>query len=210
MDIFELCEKYGIEIPEEKKQEFNREFRKTYKSEGELAKATERVEKERDSWKERAETAEKALEGFEGKKPEEILKEMETLKTTLETAKADYESKLAERDFDDAITKHLEEYKFTSEAAKREIVADLKKTKPAMKDGKIIGFADLMASYKEQDPGAFVDEQQQQLEAGKARVITNLSNPAPVKMTREQISQIKNRADRQKAIAENIDLFQKP
>ena len=205
MDIFDLLKKYGVEIPEDQKKDFNTEFRKTYKSEGELTK----VEKDRDAWKERAETAECALEGFDGKKPEDILQEMETLKQTLSTTKADYESKLAERDFDDAIAKHLEEYQFTSEAAKREIMADIKKTNPTVKDGKILGFADLMASYKEQDPGAFVDEQQEGLEKSKARVISSLSNPAPAKMTKEQIGQIKNRAERQKAIRDNMDLFTK-
>lgn len=209
MDILELLKKYGVELPEDQEKEFNKEFRKTYKSEGEVTKALEKVEKDRDAWKERAETAEKALTGFEGKKPEEILAELNTLKTTLETTKSDYENRLAERDLDDAIARGLEEYKFTSEAARRDIIADIKKSKATVKDGKILGLSDLMAIYKEKDPGAFVDEQQENLEANRARAISPLNNPAPAKMTKEQIGQIKSRADRQKAIAENLDLFRK-
>ncbi|MBQ6787546.1 MAG: phage scaffolding protein [Lachnospiraceae bacterium] len=209
MDILELLKKYGVELPEDQEKEFNKEFRKTYKSEGEVNKAVEKVEKDRDAWKERAETAETALTGFEGKKPEEILAEMKTLRTTLETTKSHYENRLAERDLDDAIARGLEEYKFTSEAAKREIVADIKKSKATVKEGKILGLSDMMAIYKEKDPGAFVDEQQENLEANRARAIGTLNNPAPAKMTKEQIMQIKNRTERQKAIAENMDLFRK-
>lgn len=207
MDILELLKKYGVELSEEQEKEFEKEFRKTYKSEGEKNKAVEKVEKERDAWKERAETAESALEGFEGKKPEEILRELKTLQATIETQKNEFESKLAERDLDDAIARELEGYKFTSEAAKREIVADIKKSKVTVKEGKVLGLSDMMAQYKEKDPGAFVDEEKEELEAGKARSIGKLNNPAPAKMTKEQISQIRNRSERQKAIMENMDLF---
>lgn len=58
MDIFEMLKNAGAEVPEDKRDAFNAEFRKTYKSEAEVAKKVGAAEKERDSWKERAETAE--------------------------------------------------------------------------------------------------------------------------------------------------------
>ena len=38
-----------------------------------------------------------------------------------------------------------------------------------MKDGMIVGFTDMIEAAKKADASAFVDDQQQQLEGGKAR-----------------------------------------
>ena len=68
-DIFELLKDAGVEIPADKKDAFNREFRKTYKSEGEVSKVTGNLESDRDAWKKRAEDAEATLKTFDGIDP---------------------------------------------------------------------------------------------------------------------------------------------
>ena len=57
----------------------------------------------------------------------------------------------------------------------------------------------------------FVDEKQEQLEAERAKPFTGPLNPnggGAKKMTREEIFGIKDRTERQKAIAENLSEFQ--
>ena len=78
-------------------------------------------------------------------------------------------------------------------------------------DGKIMGLNDLIASIREKDASAFVDEKQEGLEAGRAQFTkpTGDGGKGGEPMTREQIMAITDRAARRRAIAENIHLFKK-
>ena len=84
MDIFEMLKNAGVEIADDKKDAFNTEFRKAYKSEAEVLKKVGAVETDRDTWKKRAESAEETLRGFEGKDFEEITKDRDEWKEKFE------------------------------------------------------------------------------------------------------------------------------
>lgn len=168
-DIFEMLKEAGVEIPADKKDAFNKEFRKKYKSEGEITKATEKIELDRDAWKKKAEEAEETLKKFEGIDPEAIQTELTTWKQKAENAEKDYAAKLEQRDFEDALKEAIGGYKFTSEAAKRAVISDIREAGLKVKDGKILGLNDLIAQMKEKDSSAFVDEEQESLEQNRAR-----------------------------------------
>lgn len=211
MDIFEMLKEAGVEIPADKKDAFNKEFRKTYKSEGEISKVTDKLEAERDNWKQKAEAAEETLKKFDGVDLEGMKAEVDNWKTKAENAEKDYAAQIAKRDFEDALKEEIGGYKFTSEAAKKAIMAEIREAGLKVKDGKILGLSDLLAQMKEKDASAFVDEKQEQLEAGRAKPFTGPLNPnggGAKKMTREEIFGIKDRTERQKAIAENLSEFQ--
>ena len=167
MDIFEMLKEAGAEIPAEKKDAFNKEFRKTYKSEGEISKVTEKLETDRDNWKQRAETAEETLKKFDGVDVETMQAELATWQQKAKDAEKDYADKLAQRDFEDALKEEIGGYKFTSEAAKEAIMARIRGAGLKVSDGKILGLSDLIAQMKEKDASAFVDEKQEELEAGR-------------------------------------------
>lgn len=174
-----------------------------------LQKENEKLESECSSLKERAETAEETLKKFDGIDPDAIQKEVEAWKVKAEMAERNYAEKLAERDFEDALKEEIGKYKFTSEAARKAIMAEIREAGLKCKDGKILGISDLIAQMKEKDASAFVDEQQESLEQNKARFTQPLNhNTGGKKMTRDEILGIKDRSERQKAIAENISLFQ--
>lgn len=207
-DIFELLKDAGVEIPADKKDAFNREFRKTYKSEGEVSKVTGNLESDRDAWKKRAEDAETTLKTFDGIDPAKIQAEVETWKQKAETAEKDYAAKLAERDFEDALKEEIGQYKFTSEAAKKSIMADIRAAGLKCKEGKILGLSDLITQMKEKDSSAFVDEQQQSLEQNRARFTKPLNTGGGgTKLTKKEIMDIKDPGERQRAIADNHELF---
>ncbi len=209
MDIFEMLKEAGAEIPSDKKDAFNKEFRKTYKSEGEIAKVTQKLEAERDGWKQKAESAEETLKKFEGIDPEKVQAELSDWKRKAEDAEKDYAEKLAQRDFEDALKEEISGYKFTSEAAKRAVIADIRDAGLKVKNGKILGLNDLISQMKEKDASAFVDEHQEALEQNRARFTQPLNqNAGGKRMTRDEILGIKDRTERQRAIAENISLFQ--
>lgn len=134
-----------------------------------LQKENEKLTADRDKEKERADTAEETLKKFDGVDVETMQAELATWQQKAKDAEKDYADKLAQRDFEDALKEEISGYKFTSEAAKEAIMARIRAAGLKVNDGKILGLSDLLAQMKEKDASAFVDEKQEQLEAGRAK-----------------------------------------
>lgn len=170
--LIETLKSFGIEIPADKQADVKKALSEHYKNAAEHNKAISKLEADRDAWKEKAESAEETLKGFEGIDPAQVQSQLAEYKKKAEDAEKDRDAKLYERDFADALKTELEGVKFTSEAAKKSVMADIKEAGLKMKDGKILGLNDLISQMKEKDASAFVDEKQEQLEAGRAKPFT--------------------------------------
>lgn len=70
--LIDTLKSFGIEIPEDKQADVKKALSEHYKNAKEVAKTLLKVEGERDSWKERAETAEETLKGFDGIDPANV------------------------------------------------------------------------------------------------------------------------------------------
>ena len=207
--LIETLGSFGIEIPEDKQADVKKALSEHYKNAGEVTKTLAKVESERDAWKERAETAENTLKSFEGIDPESIKGELATWKQKAADAEKEYNDKIYERDFEDALKTALEDVKFSSTSAKKAVMSDIKKAGLKLKDDKILGLNDLLEQMKKDDPSAFVDEDQQQAERDQARFTTSISkNTPPGKLTKSDIMNIKDAGERQAAIASNMSLFE--
>lgn len=150
---------------------------------------------ERDNWKSKAETAEKTLKKFEGIDPEQIKTELADWKKKAEDAENDYNAKLYERDFADALKAALDEVEFSSEAAKKSVMADIKEAGLKLKDGKILGLNDMLAEMKESDASAFVDENQQQAQQNQAKFTQPAGKKTPAngkKYNMQELMKMKN------------------
>ena len=121
-------------------------------------KKTEAAEADRDKWKTRATAAEETLKGFDGVDVEGLKKKITELEEKATAAEKEYAAKLAERDYSDALNKALEEVHFTSEAAKKAVIAEIKEKELKLVDGKIIGLDDVIKQIKERDAGAFASD----------------------------------------------------
>ena len=210
MDIFEMLKEAGIEIPADKKDAFNKEFRKTYKSEGEISKVTDKLEADRDNWKQKAEAAEETLKKFDGVDLETMQAELTTWKTKAENAEKDYAEKIRERDIKDKVNEKLSSVKMKDDM-KDFVYEEILKTGVSLnKNGELIGFDEGLKSVQEKRPSAFVDEKQEKLEAGRAKQWTGPLNSggSTKKMTREEIVGMKDMTARRQAIAENLSQFQ--
>lgn len=169
---------------------------------------TAKAEGERDTLKTQLDTANKTLEGFDGKDAATIRQEIETYKQKAENAERDYNEKLAQRDFEDALKGELESVKFSSVAAKTAVMSEVREAGLKLKDGKIMGLSDLLSQIRERDASAFVDEEQEELKTNKARFTGKLHNESGgKKYTRQEIMEIKDPVERQAAIQDNIELF---
>lgn len=204
--LIDTLKSFGIEIPEDKQADVKKALSEHYKNAKEVAKTLSKVEGERDGWKERAETAEETLKGFDGIDPANVKAELEAWKQKAADAEKEFNAKIYDRDFSDALKAALDDVKFSSEAAKKSVMADIKEAGLKLKDGKILGLNDLIEQMKQSDASAFVDKSQQQ---NQARFTTHVGQQqTPGTMTKKDIEAIKDPSERQAAIAQNIQLFQ--
>ena len=173
-----------------------------------LKKQLSDITAERDSLKTQLEEASATLKNFDGVDVDKFKADIESFKKKAEDAEANLKNELYKRDFESALSAELEKIKFTSESAKKSVVADIQNAGLSMKDGKILGLTDLINTYKEKDASAFVDESKETLENNKAKFTeSSQSGTNGQAVTRESIMAIKDRTERRKAIAEHLDLF---
>lgn len=173
-----------------------------------LQKEVDTLTSERDNFKERAETAEKTLKGFEGKDFDTITKERDEWKKKAEDAEKEYSDKMAEHEKQELLKEAFADIEFTSEAAKKAIMAQIAEG-VSVKNGKLIGFNDLLEDAKKNDASAFVDKEQKNLEQNKARFTTPMNNKSGKvgTMTKDEIMAIKDRGERREAMLANKELF---
>ena len=204
MNIVEKLKQFNVEVTPEMEKAFAGDFL----SELEVNKKLSKAENDRDSWKQRAETAEETLKGFEGKDFDTITKERDEWKKKAEDAEKEYSAKEAEREKRSLVEEAMIGIEFTSESAKKAIMAQIYEG-VSVKNGKLIGFNDLLEDAKKNDASAFVDKEQQNLEQNKARFTTPMSNKGGKvgTMTKDEIMAIKDRGERREAMLANKELF---
>lgn len=204
VNVANELKKLGIEVSDEQKESLKKSMGEELYSKKEMEDKVNKASSESEQWKTRAESAEKMLEGLDGKSPEDILKERDDWKRQAEDSKKDYEAKIAEHEKDELLKEAFAEIEFTSESAKKAIMKDISES-VSVRNGKLIGFSDLIEEAKKTDANAFVNKQTPPARFTKP----NENDPGGDKhATRESILSIKDRSERQKAIAENISLFQ--
>lgn len=202
--LIETLASFGVTIPEDKKAEIKSALSAHYKNAAEVSKTLSKVEAERDKWKTQAEEAAKTLETFDGIDPKEIKGELEEWKKKAAEAEANAQKQIYERDFADALKSEMETYKFTSEAAKRDVMSQIKAAELKLRDGKILGLTDLVDQIRKTDASAFVDEEQQNAEKNKARFTGqhNTGNGTGRKLSEMTLD------ERMKLKAESPDLYE--
>lgn len=173
--VISELEKIGLELTDEQKESIKKSIGEELYSKSEHEQKVQKAEGDRDNWKKRAEEAEETLKGFDGKDLETITKERDDWKKKAEEAEKDYNAKIAEREKEDLLKEAVKDIKFSSESAKKAIMKDLAEG-VTVKNGKLIGFNDLLEDAKKSDAGAFVDEKAQQNDDNQAAFTTPMGN----------------------------------
>ena len=106
--LIETLKSFGIEIPADKQADVKKALSEHYKNAAEHNKAISKLEADRDAWKEKADSAEETLKGFDGIDPAQVQTELSAWKKKAEDAEKDRDAKLYERDFADALKTELE------------------------------------------------------------------------------------------------------
>lgn len=196
MNIIEKLKQFNVEITAEMEKAFSGDFL----SEREVEKKLSKAENDRDSWKQRAETAEETLKGFEGKDFDTITKERDEWKKKAEDAEKEYSAKEAEREKRGLVEDAMAGIEFTSESAKKAIMAQIYEG-VSVKNGKLIGFNDLLEDAKKNDASAFVSKKDDVRITSGTGISNSNSGGA---LTKKDIDSIKDTRDRQRAIAESL------
>lgn len=102
-NIHEILNGIGVEIPEDKKADFDKSFSENYKTVAE----TEKLRTARDNYKEQLTTAQNALKEFENVNVDELQGKIKTLTADLAKKDSDYQAKIADMEFDSILNKAL-------------------------------------------------------------------------------------------------------
>lgn len=174
-NIEQILKEAGIEVTDAQKAAVNAAISENYKTIADYdkqVKKTEKSESERIALQQQLTDAQDTIRGFDGVDVEKLNKDIAEWKQRAEKAEKDAQKQIYDRDFSDALKTELENVRFTSEAAKRDVMTQIRAAELKLKDGKILGLADLIEQIKKNDASAFVDEEQERLEARQAKPFT--------------------------------------
>ena len=198
MDIFEMLKNAGVEVPVDKKDAFNTEFRKTYKSEAEVTKKLGTVEKERDNWKNRAETAEETLKGFEGKDFDGITKDRDAWKEKFENLEREQKEAAAKAERAEKVAEFLKDTVFVNDITKKAITAQLEDalSQDSAKGKSVEELFNGIVKDKDGHllPNIIIDETQQQAEQRRSTIVNRSMNNqnAGTKLSTAELMRMKN------------------
>lgn len=147
MDILEMLKQAGVELPEDKRGDFDKEFRKAYKSVAELNKVKDEL---------KAKSAE--VEDLT-QKIEESTKStgsLEELKKQYEDKIAGLTTELSDIKYNSLLGKALAGIEFSSERVKNSVLADIKaKGFKETDKGELDGINDFLKELYEKEPTTF-------------------------------------------------------
>lgn len=175
-NIINIMKANGIKVSDDQGKKVEKDLLENYVTKSEMEKKVQAAESDRNEYKKKYEEAEETLKSFEGVDVKELTGKIEEYEGRISEMEKEHEKELYVRDFTDALDAEMKDIKFTSEYAKRSVMEEIKAAELKMVDGKIIGLNDMLAGIREKDKSAFVDEKQEQLEAGKPRFTDSMSS----------------------------------
>lgn len=112
-NIFEIMKDYGLEVPEDKKKDFEKAVLENYKTAADYEKQTDKVT----NLTEQLNETKEAMKKFEGVDPEDLKNQIADLNQKLTDKDTEYQTKLADRDFQDSVKNMIAKYKGKNEKA---------------------------------------------------------------------------------------------
>lgn len=151
MDILDILKKYDLELSEENKADFEKDFRKAFKSAAELQKVkTELSTVQAD--------LEKANEVIEQSKSKSV--DVAEIESKYQAEIEKYKGQIADIEFSNLLSSELKGIEFSSDRVKSSIVEEIKSKGFKVEDGKLTGLSAYLQELYKNEPQAFktVDE----------------------------------------------------
>jgi hypothetical protein len=199
-NIHTILSELGMNIPEDKKADFDKAVAENYKTAAEFEKKVNRLTDDLTAEKKRADTAVETLKGFEGKDFEAITKERDKWKQDYEKAVADHQKEAEDREFNSVLDTAITDAKGKNPKAIKALL-DLEKLRGSRNQEKDIKAA--LDSMRTDSGYLFEDN-------GGTPAFTapkgNGGNPGGT-ITKKDIMAIKDPVERQVKIGQNLHLF---
>lgn len=126
----------------------------------ELKKEIEKLKTEKEGIETQLTEANSKIEGFKEIDIDKIRAEVDEWKEKYETDTKNLKDSLTQKDYDYKVQELTNSLKFSSNGAKKSFINDLKEKDLKLEDGKLLGFDDFVKSYQENDPMAFMKEEE--------------------------------------------------
>ena len=200
-NIIDICKDFGIEIPADKHAEFNKAVAENYKTVAEHEKKVNRLTEDLNAATKRADTAEETLKGFEGKDFDAIIKDRDEWQRKHNELVATHKKETEEREFNEGLSAAITEAKGKNAKAIMALL-DLDKLRGSRNLDKDIKAA--LDSLRTENGYLFEDN------GGKpAFTQPNDNGGKGTTATVKDIMAIKDPAERQAKIVQNMHLFTK-
>ena len=106
-NIFEIMKDYGLEVPEDKKKDFEKAVLENYKTVADYDKQTDKIT----SLTDQLNTVKEDMKKFEGVDPEALKNQISELNQKLADKDTEYQNQIADRDFQDMLKNAIAEAK---------------------------------------------------------------------------------------------------
>ncbi len=116
------------------------------------------METEKNNYKALHDTAQAALKKFEGVDVEALKGEIIKLTEDLGKKDTEYKETIAQMEYNGALGKYFENFKFTSDLAKKAAMDEFRRKELKLENGQFLGGDDFMKQLKESNPTAFETE----------------------------------------------------
>ena len=117
-----------------------------------------KLKTERDGLKEQLDTANTEIQSYKDMDVDGIKKRADDWEAKYNADTQALKDKLTAQEYSHAVDGAVSGMKFTSAAAKKAFLSDLKDKGLKLEDGKLLGLDDYVKTYKESDPHAFADD----------------------------------------------------
>lgn len=98
------------------------------------------------------------IKGFADVDVDKLKQEITDWETKYKTDTENLKNEISKKDYDFKLNEVVKDLEFSSNGAKKSFIEDLKAKELKFEDNKLVGFADFLKSYKENDPNAFKKE----------------------------------------------------
>lgn len=169
-NIFEILTKYGVEIPEEKKKDFEKSVLENYKTVAEVTSTRSKLEALQKQYNEEIKKRDDDLATLQEqlKNADADATKVKTLNDKIasmleenEKATKAYEKQLEAQRYEFAIKEKASGLKFSSASAKKSFIADAIAKGMKLDGDNVLGFDDFVEAYKKDDAAAFSDAQEE-------------------------------------------------
>lgn len=191
-NIIDILTANGLKVTDEQKKAINKAVSDNYKTVAEHDKKVAAIELERDGYKKQYEAAEDTIKSFDGIDPDDVKKKMGDYEQKIKDLEESHKKELYDRDFADALKTEIGAYKFSSEYAKKSVMAEIQSAGLKLVDGKIIGLNDMIDNIKSKDASAFVNETEQAAKDKQARFSSSIKPGRDNKISMSELMKMKN------------------